>query len=386
MLRNLLPAALLLSFVPATAQTPAATSTPAATPPALQTHQINADGSITFRYKNAGATKVELRTDAPVSTTKMVRGADGVWSVTTKPAPPEIYGYGFSVDGTAILDPRNNDVRHNLLAATSEVTVPAVPPAPWELTDIPHGRVATYLMTTHVAQHLPADQEEYLVYTPPHYDARHHAGYPVLYLLHGWSDSADGWVGVGRANLILDSLIAQGKAVPMIVVMPAGYGDYDFVKNSHNAWQDHSRPSANTQLFTQMLLTEIMPAVERDYAVAPGRNNRAIAGLSMGGLESLSVGLNNTEKFAYVGGFSAVASKDALDDKLATLTQEKANLKLLWVACGESDGLYPQNQRFTAWAKTQGLPVTAVVTPGAHTWVVWRDNLLHFAPLLFQKQ
>jgi enterochelin esterase family protein len=369
---------LLLVSAAATAQTP--TSKP------FVSHQLNPDNTLTFRILAPDAKSLSVSMDAFANPLAMARDAEGVWSVTTPVLPPEYYGYTFSLDGHTILDPLNFHVRPNLVSGSDVILIPATPPAPWEPAAIPHGRVDHHTYTTHTAIHLPVDQESYIVYTPPGYDARKKGGYPVLYLLHGWSDDQTGWTAVGHANDILDSLIDSGKAVPMIVVMPLGYGDYDFVTHGFSVWNDKAKVDTNTAGFTSMLTGEIQPAVEREYNVAAGRDNRAIVGLSMGGLESLSIGLTHTADFAWIGGMSAAIQSADFDQIAAGLTPAKANLRLLWVACGTGDRLITPNRAFVAWAKAKGLPVTAVETPGAHTWLVWRDNLLHFAPLLFKSK
>lgn len=356
----------------------------APTAPSLKTHQVNSDGTITFRYLNKAAANVVLSMDAPEAKFPMVKGADGVWSFTTPKLAPEFYGYAFVVDGVTTLDPYNAAVRHNFVFLSNNVMLPGQPARPWELNALPHGRVDRHVYTTHVAKHLPLDQSAYVVYTPPGYDSKRKGGYPVLYLLHGWSDDETGWTEIGRENLILDTLISEGKAVPMIVVMPLGYGDLDFVTHGDSVWQDPVRIDANVALYSQLLLTEVLPAVEHEYDVAHGRQNRAIAGLSMGGLESLYVGLNHADQFAYVGGMSSAIHKLKFDEHLPMLDAKKANLKLLWVACGTGDSLLEPNRAFVGWAKAKGLPVTAVETPGAHVWPVWRDNLIALAPLLFR--
>jgi enterochelin esterase family protein len=370
---------LLLTFGLA-AQTPA--------PKPFLSHQVNADHTLTFRMLAPTAKSLSVSIDAFPKPLPMTREENGVWSVTTPVLPPEYYGYSFNLDGHSILDPLNSHVRPSLTSGTDIILVPGTPSAPWELAAIPHGRVDAHVYTSHAAVHLPVDQESYVVYTPPGYDTRKKGGYPVLYLLHGWSDDQTGWTAVGHANDILDSLIDSGKAVPMIVVMPLGYGDYDFVTHGFSIWNDKAKVDANTASFTSMLAGEIMPAVEREYNTAAGRDNRAIAGLSMGGLESLSIGLTHTSDFAWIGGMSsAIHNADFnvdFDQAAGGLTPAKANLRLLWVACGTGDRLITPNRAFVAWAKTKGLPITAVETPGAHTWLVWRDNLLHFAPLLFK--
>ncbi len=349
---------------------------------------MNSDDTITFRYFAPSAASVLLGLDAYLKPLPMTKDASGVWSVTTPVLPPEYYQYRFIEDGATKLDPLNDDTVPNYVFLGDSVLVPGNPPMPWELTSIPHGRLDHYLYTTHVAKNLPANQESYVVYTPPGYDATRKGGYPVLYLLHGWSDTVDGWTLNGHANLILDKLLADGKMVPMIVVMPLGYGDFNFVTHGFQVWTDPAKVGENLELYSQMLLTEIMPAVEREYNVAPGRDNRAIAGLSMGGLESLTIGLNHPETFAYVGGMSAAVfggNRGAFEQEIPNLDAKKADLRLLWVACGKTDGLFADNQQFIAWTKTKGFDPVTVETEGAHTWLTWRANLIQFAPLLFKQ-
>jgi enterochelin esterase-like enzyme len=331
---------------------------------------------------------VQVETDAFPKPLPMTKDASGVWTVTTVALPPEYYGYKFVQDGVSKLDPVNPDTIQNYVSLGDVVLVPGHPAEPWELTAVRHGRVDHHLYTTHVAENLPENQEPYVVYTPSGYDATKKGGYPVLYLLHGWSDTEDGWTAFGHADLILDSLVSESKAVPMIVVMPQGYGNLRFVERGFGVWREPAKVTENTDLYSKMLLTEIMPAVEREYNVAPGRANRAIAGLSMGGLESLTIGLNHPEEFAYVGGMSAAVfggKSGAFERDIPHADAKKADLRLLWVACGQTDGLFPSNQEFIAWAKTKGFEPVAVETPGAHTWLTWRTNLLQLAPLLFQK-
>lgn len=368
--------ALLLAALPALAQSN--------TPKPIDSHEVNPDGSITFRYQNAAAAKVTVNTDAVMQPLTMQRDSSGLWSVTTPPLPPEHYGYSFIVDGVENLDPLNHVIRPNLVGLASDVLVPGHPPAPWELTQIPHGAVTTHLLTTSIARNLPMNQEPYTVYTPPNYDPKHKGGYPVLYLLHGWSDLGDGWITVGRAQYILDSLISTGSIVPMIVVMPQGYGDFSFVTSGHDVWKDQAKVTNNLTLYSNMLMQEIVPAVEREYPIAKGRDNHAIAGLSMGGLESVTIGINHADYFAYVGGFSSALKGLDLNQEMPDLNEAR-NLRLLWVACGTSDELITPNRDFVTWAKQKKLPITPIETPGKHAWLVWRDNLIHFAPLLFRK-
>ncbi len=381
-MRRLLPLAILLL---SSACTLAQTSLP--TPP--DSHQVNPDHTITFRYIAPGARKVLLGLDAYPKPLPMTKDAAGIWSVTTPVLPPEFYEYEFIADGITTLDPLNDSTVKNYVSLGSSVLLPGTPSEPWELAAVPHGRVDHKMYTTHVALHLPLNQESYMVYTPPGYDPNKKGGYPVLYLLHGWSDSEYGWTDQGHAENILDSLEASGKAVPMIVVMPLGYGDLDFVDHGFGVWREPAKVSANVALFGQMLLTEIIPAVEHEYNVAPGRDNRALAGLSMGGLETLVIGLNHTDTFSYLGGMSAAVfggKDDMFNAYIPNLDAKKANLHLLWIGCGKTDGLITGNRDFVAWTKAKGFDTVAVETPGAHTWLTWRDNLVHLAPLLFQSK
>ena len=214
-----LPMLRTLTFAAALLAATALSQTPKPEPPHTQ---VNADDSVTFRYTSPSAASVAVNLDLYTKPLAMTRGADGVWSVTTPALAPEYYGYTFVVDGVTQLDPLNGNTRFNYVSPANQIMVPGQPPTPWELTSIPHGQLDHHLYTTHMVKDLPQDQSAYVVYTPPGYNPHRKGGYPVLYLLHGWSDNQTAWTDVGRANLILDSLIASGKAVPMIVVMPPG--------------------------------------------------------------------------------------------------------------------------------------------------------------------
>ena len=168
----------------------------------------------------------------------------------------------------------------------------------------------------------------------------------------------------------------------MIVVMPLGYGDLTYVTTPRNA----AVTAEHNKRFQQALLTEILPQVESKYHVARDRDHRAIAGLSMGGQESLTIGLTNTDKFAYVIGLSSAAQGIPTNPALASLNPKSANLRLLWVSCGTEDSLSEPNHKLADWLKSKDMQVTYVQTPGVHSWIVWQDNLIHFAPLLFQSK
>jgi enterochelin esterase-like enzyme len=252
---------------------------------------------------------------------------------------------------------------------------------------VPHGTVRHFVYTTTVAKNLPFAREDYYVYTPPGYDPAAKTKYPVLYLLHGYEQGASAWIKSGRANLALDELIAMGKARPMIVVMPRCYGDNKFLLGGFLVWGFPEKVEANVGLFSKMLLTEIMPRVESDYRVSKKHSDRAIVGLSMGGLEALTIGLENPRKFDWIGGFSSAVPKET-SDSLMALLPEGSDFKLIWIAYGVSDMHFIVNgdTRLVSSLKKRGFPVTAIETPGRHEWPVWRYNFNQFVPLLFQPQ
>ena len=247
---------------------------------------------------------------------------------------------------------------------------------------IPHGEIHHETFPTKYVRGLHGDLGNLVVYTPANYDPARKPAYPVLYLMHGWGGDADAWVNVGHADMMLDRMIADGRAKPMIVVMPLSYGDMSFLTNGFEVWRDQEQISNNVNLFESALLKEIMPQVEKNYNVAKDREHRAIAGLSMGGLEALTIGLRHPERFASIGGFSSSIFPVAGPD-LMKLDPKKEDLRLLWIACGAEDDLASINRIFEMHMREEGLPVTAIETPGRHEWAVWRDNFRHFVPLLF---
>jgi enterochelin esterase family protein len=312
----------------------------------------------------------------------MQKDEHGLWSVNTAPLAPDYYGYSFVADGVRLIDPSNPSLKPNLLATESQVHVPGAPSLSWELNNVPHGEVHHHFYKSEIA----GDDRDYYVYTPPGYETSVKKKYPVLYLLHGYSDDASGWIAVGRANVILDNLIAQGKAKPMIVVMPLGYGTMEMIQQAWDAWSHKELRDANFKKFTQALLTEVTPQVESEYRIAKDRNARAIAGLSMGGSESLLTGLNHLDKFSWIGAFSSGGIPEDFAKDFPTLdANANQQLHLLWMACGTEDPLITLNRSLRQWLQTKGVNHTDIETPGMHTWMVWRKNLAEFAQLLFAR-
>lgn len=353
-------------------------------PPPVQSPEVQNDGRVTFRLRDPNAQHVSVNVAGTAEPYVMQKDQQGVWSVTTPPLTPDLYGYSFNADGVHLLDPSNHRIIPNLLNPSSEVHVPSPSPQPWEMTDIPHGLIHHHFYRSGII----GDNRDFFVYTPPGYDPKANTLYPVLYLLHGYSDDASAWTAVGRANLILDTLISQKKVKPMIIVMPLGYGAPEIVQRP----QGQRSPFNNTGLreknftnFTAALINEVIPQVEHAYKVDSNRDARAIAGLSMGGAESLLTGLNHLDKFSWVGAFSAGGLGEDLGAAFPQLNASaNQQLHLLWIACGTDDRLITANRNLIAWLKGKDIHLTQIETPGMHTWMVWRRNLVNFAPLLFQ--
>jgi enterochelin esterase family protein len=351
----------------------------------FQSAEVQPDGRITFRLRDPGAAKVEVGMTGIAGNLHMTKDSAGVWSATTPALAPEMYWYSFWVDGRAQLDPQNRSIAVNLVSPSSLVTVPGATPRLWELQPVPHGEVHHHFYTTSIVKGLPGNQSDYYVYTPPGYDPSAPKPYPVLYLLHGFSDIASAWQENGRANFILDNLIAQGRARPMVVVMPLGYTSMPPVTDGLRI--NKSELKGDSRIFGDVLLKEVVPRVEAEYRVSRDRADRAIAGLSMGGAESLRTGLNHPGSFAWVGGFSSGRVKNGdYDAVFPGLDSEKADLRLLWISCGTRDGLLKDNREFATWLAAKGFAVTEVELPGAPEWAVWHESLIRFAQLVFQEK
>lgn len=359
---------------------------PPQTPPVVSP-EIAADRKVTFRLLAPKAEAVRvIAGDIPGNGrgADMAKNAAGVWEATIGPVPAGAYRYHFNVDGLAVLDPRNPATSESNNNSWSLTVVPGA-----EFVDtrqVPHGAVAA---VNYYSSELKRFRRM-TVYTPPGYELGK-GKYPVFFLLHGASDSDASWSTVGRAGIILDNLIAEKKAKPMIMVMPAG----------HTTQGGFRVPGAADE-FSRDFLSDILPYIEKNYRVAPGRANRALAGLSMGGNQTLAIGLPNLEKFAYLGVYSSgligefgatrpgaparpagpsfeERHKAALDNPAT-----KKGLKLVWFAIGKDDFLLKTAQGTVEMLKKHGFDVVYKETGGGHTWMNWRDYLAEFAPKLFQ--
>ena len=359
----------------------AASSFAQAPPAPVISPEVHSNNQVTFRFRAPNAKEVALALEGAAKDQPMQKDEQGVWTITPEALVPDFYGYSFVADGVHLIDPSNFLLKPNILSTQSQVHVPGPASLPWEIADVPHGEIHHHFYKSGVV----GDQRDFYVYTPPGYDPRAKQTYPVLYLLHGFSDDASGWIAVGRANVILDNVIAQGKAKPMIVVMPLGYGAPEILKLGFGGFRNTELRDRNFAKFREALLTEVLPQLEASYAVTKDRESRAIAGLSMGGAESLLTGLNSLNQFAWIGAFSSGGLPEEFDKDFTTLdAQADQRLHLLWIACGTDDQLIDLNRKFRAWLASKGIRHVDVETPGAHTWMVWRRNLAAFTSLLFR--
>jgi len=337
--------------------------------------EVHPDRTVTFRLRapKASAVTVSIEVGKPQ---EMTKDDNGVWSLTVGPLEPNLYDYSFNVDGLRIIDPNNTNIKN---ATTSLVLVPGDPPALEEVRDVPHGTVT---MQWYASKSVGVTRRIY-VYTPPGY-LKGEERYPVLYLLHGAGDDESGWTTVGHANLIMDNLLAEGEAKPAIIVMPLGHVPRPAAASADPA-PDRAR---STGLFEQDLLNDVIPLVESTYRVYADADHRAIAGLSMGGGQSQSIGLNHPELFAYVGVWSAGLARNP-DTTFKRLLDEgdlsHKNLKLLWIGCGKQDGGFANAQRLSEWMTNHGVKNTFRPSEGAHQWPVWRLYLGEFLPLLWRE-
>jgi enterochelin esterase-like enzyme len=351
--------------------------------PPIVSPEIQSDHRVTFRLRAPNAKEVSVSGEWGGGNKPLTKDDSGNWSVTLGPIEPGIYGYSFTLDGFQTLDPANAALKPMRSPRTSVLEVPGNPPRIDEFQDVPHGTVRTHEYSSKSLGRLRTLR----VYTPPGYDKETSTKYPVLYLLHGSGDNEATWTAFGHAHLIVDNLLAQGKVKPMVIVMPDGHAS--FARPTPAAAAGEARPrNFNIAAFERDLLEDVMPLVETTYRVRPDRDGRAIAGLSMGGGQSLTVGLNHTDRFAWVGGFSAAVAEPSTSIA-AALVDPKATdsaLKLVWIACGKDDRLVENGRRFAEGLKEKGIRHEFHVTDGGHSWPVWRRYLAEFAPLLFNEK
>jgi enterochelin esterase-like enzyme len=348
------------------------------TPP-KPSYIVQPDKSVTFQVRAPDATTVKLTGDLVQGPQDMTKGDDGYWSVTVGPLKPNIYNYRFSINGVGNIDPNNPMVKEGDRSSESMVIVPADTPQVWDVQNVPHGTVH---MNLYQSKSLGVTREIW-VYTPPGYEAAK-ASYPVLYLLHGSGDTETGWTTVGRANLILDNLIAAGKAKPMLIVMPYGRptAEVTLVPPAPAGAQQDRNAFAND------LLQDVIPFVEKLYRVSAKADDRALAGLSMGGGQTLQIGPTHPDIFHYIGAFSAGGGNSNYDelykDLFANPTAANKKIKLFYIACGKTDSLFAGSQKLHETLDRHEIKNKFVPSEEGHVWRNWRDYLADMAPQLFK--
>lgn len=368
----------------------------------LVSPQINPDHSVTFRYHNPKAKVVQITGDflptTPIEVdlggrimiydapghADLQEGPDGIWTFTSAPLEGELYSYSFLVDGKKTMDPSNIYQIRDVATWTNVFTLSAKPGDKgwyYEVHNVPHGTVSQVWYDSPTLN----SQRRMTVYTPAGYE-NGNQHYPVLYLLHGSGGDEDAWKDLGRTAQILDNLIAEGKAKPMIVVMPNG------------VWFNQAAPGAAVNMFQPTMANsrsqstieiedsfpDVMTFVEKHFRVAKGYSNTAVAGLSMGGRQSCMLSLRYPDRFGYVGLFSGVGVIEGNEQAFATVFAYEP--KLYWIGCGKADGIMENSKRLKEWCDLQGFPVTLYESEGGHIWRNWRLYLTIFAQKLFQSQ
>ena len=340
--------------------------------------EVQPDHRVNFRIKAPKASDVTLTGDwlGSEQPPKLIKDEQGVWSVTLGPFEPSIYIYSFTVDGIAMADPINPRMKLRASTSASLLEVKGDPAAFWEAHDVPHGAVE---INWEKSKAINGETRAIWIYTPPGYE-KGSGRYPVLYLFHGSNDTAAGWTMAGGANFVLDNLLADRKAVPMIVVMPFGHAAPFGVPGAQGG-------QSNDALFEDYMLKDVIPTVEGKYRVAAGRQNRAIAGLSMGGGQSLRIGLGHLDLFSAVASFSGAIPGD-FETRFAELLKDpqatNAKLKALWIGCGQQDSLFGRSKSLSELLTRHQIKHTFRATEGVHNYTVWRKYLAEYAPLLFR--
>lgn len=356
--------------------------------PFIISPQVNPDKTVTFRYLAPRAAVVKLSGQFQKAPVEMVKDSIGIWSVTVGPVKPDIYPYSFQVDGVTVMDPANVSFFPNERFKASLVDVPGDTPLIHALRDVPHGTV-NY-------EYYPSVNNStgsLVIYTPPGYGKDTAKKYPVFYLISGTTDTEETWFKVGHTNFILDNLIAEGKAKPMIVVMP--YGN-PMARVSEQTGQPkpadpprESPDAANSaKIFEDDLVKNIIPYVEKNYRAIADKDSRAIGGFSRGGGQTLRTAFANMDTFSWICCYSAFLSPQLMESNYKHIygNPEKTNkqLKLLWVSVGRDDFLYSGTVEFMDFLKARNVHFKSLITDGGHTWMNTKVYLAETAQLLFQ--
>ncbi|MBD2757085.1 alpha/beta hydrolase [Spirosoma validum] len=327
-------------------------------PPSISSPEVHPDHSITFKYFSRKAQKVTLNGEFLKAPVALMKDTSGIWSVTVPPVKADIYPYSFSVDSVQVADPNNTYIFANERFKRSIVDVPGDQPLVHSLQNVPHGKISyRYYKSATLGM-----TRQLLVYTPPGFNPNGKTKYPVLYLIHGGSDTEETWTKVGRANLIADNLIAQGKAKPMLIVMPYG----------------NVRPAPMPD-FTKDMVADIVPFIEANYPVIMESKGRAVAGFSVGGGQTLNIGLTNPSTFAYICSYAPYTATEEFQKNFANWTPDAAKinsqLKLFTVSVGTDDFLYEPVKKNIAMFEDKKIKLKSYIVPGGHTWMNCKQYL-----------
>jgi enterochelin esterase-like enzyme len=360
--------------------------------------RVSADGRVTFRVKAPAAQKVEV---LPLSGLpennginglglgpyEMTENTDGFWTVTTPPAVRGFHYYSLVIDGVSVADPSSE----TFYGASHEMSAIEVPDPATDFylpKEVPHGQVRIFWHLSKVT----GQWRRLFIYTPPGYDTHPQQRYPVLYLGHGGGEDETGWTKQGHVDFILDNLIATGRARPMIVVMGSGYAVRSGQSLSQVVSATPLRPSAEApDAVAEVAVKEVIPVVDANFRTIPDRDHRAIAGLSMGSIQTLSIGLHNLDTFSALGVFSRPPmdnfdAETAYGGVMADAASFNKKLHLFWWGAGTAEeGIYNSVKATRASFDKAGIHYTYVEYPGlSHEWQIWRKDLADFAPRLFQ--
>jgi enterochelin esterase-like enzyme len=345
--------------------------------PQIKSLDVHPDRTVTFTMRAPNAKQVLLSGQFMSGNQPLKAEASGLWSITVGPLEPNLYPYCFIVDGVSVADPGNQDIFPNEGFKNSLVDIPGDKPSIYSVQNVPHGEMTyCYYQSKTLGMTRPL-----IVYTPPGYRESKDK-YPVLYLVSGTTDTEETWFKVGRCNFIIDNLIAQKQAVPMIIVSPYG--------NMLVGTPDPTTLQAAEmyKVFNDDLVTGIMPYVDSNYRTIPDREKRAIAGFSRGGGQSLFTGFNNLDKIAWIGSYSAYLTREVFDKYFSSLSEnpERTNqqIKLLWMGVGKADFLYSQAAAFDNLMTEKKVEHKVLFTEGGHTWMNARHYLFETLQLYFK--
>lgn len=351
--------------------------------------QVHPDKTVTFQYLAPDANEVKLDGQFQKGLVDMTKGEHGIWSVTVGPIEPDIYPYSFRVDGITVMDPANELFFPNERFKASLVDIPGDKPLIHAMQDVVHGTVNYEYYPS-----VEGTTGSLVVYTPPGYEKNPDKKYPVFYLISGTTDTEETFYKVGRVNFILDNLIAQGKANPMIIVMPYGNlaAQVAAQKGSSKPGDPMGRESSEavkrSNQFEDDLINNVIPFIDQTYRTLSNSDGRAIGGFSWGGGQTLRAAFGNMDKFGYVCCYSAYLSQEEIETNYKHVVDnpKRTNkmFKMLWVSVGNEDFLYKQTAEFMEYLKSKQVNYKSLITSGGHTWMNVRDYVAETSQLLFK--